>query len=122
MSITVQIPKNLGSKFDKMLTQEMKTADTAISKRLVDYSKSNHRFESRTGRLESSITVKGNLKDGLEVYLDLSVAEYGKYINYGQRTWNADKFLAQALKDNQSWINKRVNTAVNNAVKRFNRS
>lgn len=122
ISVKYEVPQGMQTKFNKMLADELKKAEKQIGKLLVSYAKNNHRFESRTGRLEGAIKIRGNLNTGLEVYIDLNQADYGRYIVKGQRTWKADKFMEQALSNNESQIQEIMERAVNDAVLRFNRS
>lgn len=54
--------------------------------------RSNHRFESRTGNLERAIK-NNKTADGGSVYVDESIAPYGKYVHDGHRSWAADNFI-----------------------------
>jgi len=121
ISSNISIPKNLDVKFDRLLKTELTKAQTDISNRLLLTAKNDHRFTSRSGRLISAIKIKGSLDKGLELYLDENIADYGRYVHDGQKSWKRDSFIEHSLKVNDAWIQQRLNLAVSNAVNRFNR-
>lgn len=62
--------------------------------------KASHRFVSRSGNLERSIIpeVKQTRNNIIgRVYLKDSIANYGKYIHNGFRSWKPDPFLEKAF-------------------------
>lgn len=120
VTTTINIPRDLSSKFNKLLDDELKKANEIISKLFLDYARTNHDFKSRSGKLVSAIKVKGTLQTGLSLYVDLKVADYGEHIINGFGTWNADNFIEETLVKNEDKINKIINTAVNSAVSRMN--
>jgi len=76
--------------------------------------KSNHRFQSRSGKLLASIGVK--LSDTIsEVGIDPSL-EYGKYVHDGQRSWAPDQFIYNAAKEQDKQLERALNEAIDKAL------
>lgn len=120
ISVKTEIPSSLSKKFDRLLAVELKKAEDILSKYLVEYAKTNHRFDSKTGKLISAIKVKGTLLTGLTLYLDLKIAEYGQPVVYGHGTWNKDNFIEETITKNQVKINKIIEEAVSLAIIKMN--
>jgi hypothetical protein len=103
-----------------LLAVELKKAEDILSKYLVEYAKKNHRFDSKTGKLISAIKVKGTIQTGLNLYVDLNVADYAEHVVYGQRSWLPDNFIEETLTKNEAKINEIINKAVSDAVNKMN--
>ena len=79
--------------------------------------KIHHRFKSRTGTLKNAIkSVREEY--GASVYVDESLADYGKYIHDGFGTWAPDKFLDEALADNEQKIVRDVEKAISKEIRK----
>lgn len=120
ITLSIDIPKDLSNKLNRILSEELNKCSKELGKYLSDYAKKNHRFDTKSGKLVSSIKYKGTLQTGLEIYLDLSIADYGEYIVKGQKTWKSDNFIEQTLIDNESYIIQKIKTAIDIAITRFN--
>ena len=71
-----------------------------ISLDIILEAKANHEFITRTGNLERSIknTIKlGKNKIISRFILDNMIANYGKYIHNGFKSWKPDKFLENSF-------------------------
>jgi len=119
VDVKVEMP-NISEKFNRILNEELNKANDILSKYLLEYAKTHHNFTSRTGILVSSIKVKGTLQTGLELYLDLNVANYGDDIVEGANGKKPDDFITKTLTDNEAKINKVINDAVNAACLKMN--
>jgi len=97
------IRDELDEKFDKI------AADIATD------AKNHHRFITRTGALEESVTAEytGNT---VRAYLDESIAPYGKYVHDGQRSWAPDPFLENAFTKHVRDIDGAIGEAVAKAM------
>lgn len=107
--------------FEQMLNEELVKVSKEIGSRLVKDAKIKHRYQTRSGTLDSAIKQKGDVTEELQVYIDGLVADYGKYIYYGHGTWKADKFLEEVLDDDAEWVIDKIKDAINKAIEKFNR-
>jgi hypothetical protein len=76
----------------------------------------HHRYTRRTGRLERSIRSTMN-RTGGEVFIDDSMADYGKYVHEGFKSWNPDKFLYQAAEKYDKVLDVAVEKAIDDDIK-----
>lgn len=67
---------------------------------LTNYAKQNHRYQNKTGNLTNSTVVR-NVRQGLEIY---STSHYAEYVHEGHGTWEPDKWLEEAIKNNEKLI------------------
>jgi len=74
-----------------------------------------HRYTRRSGKLERSVRVETTTKGG-SVYLDDGVANYGKYVHEGFRSWGSDKFLENATDNNLRALDADVDRAIDKAI------
>jgi hypothetical protein len=62
---------------------------------IAEYAQENHRFDSQTGNLISAIKSEMYGLSG-RVYIDDYIADYGKYVHDGFKTWAPDTFVYDA--------------------------
>lgn len=74
-----------------------------------DHAQANHRFKTKDGQLERSVSVRQTGPARVEVFLDRNVALYGPFVHEGTRahliTPNRRKLLRWQGRDH--WISKR---------------
>jgi metal-responsive CopG/Arc/MetJ family transcriptional regulator len=120
INIDMKLPKNMMRRFDKLLDKHIKQAEKDIIEHLLKDVDTVKRFKDQTGRLRDSIKVKYT-KDGISIYLDDKVADYGKYVYQGTNSWKADKFLENALIKSSTYIYGSIRNAVRRAVNELNK-
>ena len=72
-------------------------------------------YYKNTHKLEKSVQVEMT-GDGGRVYLDTGVADYGPYVHEGQRSWEPDRFVYQALAIQRHEIINGIGRAVAEAI------
>ena len=77
----------------------------------------NHRYKTDTGFLERSVKSKVDKLSGT-TFLDDGIADYGKYIHEGFKSWRPDQFLYRAFSRLTSKIVKGMQDAVNRAIRK----
>jgi hypothetical protein len=104
----------LPEKLERELRIEMKNQLVGLQEEAMK----DHRYETHTRKLEESVQWKIS-SDGKvgEVYLDDSIADYGKWVIRGHGTWAPDEFLEKALTKREEDIRKGFEEAVERAVK-----
>ncbi len=100
MSITFKKIKSIEIPFSRFSFKKLQGLVEKISLDIVLEAKANHRFESRTNQLERSIS--NNIKTSKHkilstFFLDDRIANYGKYIHGGFKSWKPDPFLEDAF-------------------------
>lgn len=130
VSFDFSVNPRMFTQLSRDVQTEISKAMIVIKKRLRRYARENinsggaHRYENDTGLLKRSTTYRTIQKQNsieVQIYVDNKKAPYGKYIINGFGTWKADGFLDKTLIDNEEWILKTLNKAVNNATVKFNR-
>jgi hypothetical protein len=76
----------------------------------------NGRYYRNTGRLERSVQVHME-SDGGSVYLDEGIADYGKYVHEGQRSWAPDQFVYDAFESQRDEIDSDLTYAISQAIR-----
>ena len=102
-----QLPSRLLTKL--VLTFKKIARDVATDATL------HHRFTSRSNNLERSIQSNAEkVGDNVigEVFLNDSVADYGKYVHEGHGSWRPDKFIEQAMARNEAKITSEIEAAI----------
>lgn len=74
------------------------------------------RYYRNSGHLEDSIRVKIE-SDGGRVYLEESIADYGKYVHDGQRSWAPDPFVYDAFESQKDEIISDLSYNIAQAIK-----
>jgi len=110
--------------FDKIITalhalpdairSELESELKGIAAVIENEAKSTHNFVSRTGRLESSVTVDYT-DTGIRAYLDTGVAPYAGYIHDGTKYISPDPFLERAFTAHVGDIDAAIGRAVDKA-------
>jgi HK97 gp10 family phage protein len=102
----------LPSEVKKQLESELLDIASSIESE----AKSNHRFESQTGKLESATHADYVKNSGVYAYLDTGTAPYASYVHDGQRSWRADPFLEKAFRRHIKDIDKAIARAWDRAM------
>lgn len=110
--MTVKFKKIHESKipFSKFGFKKLKGVVEKLSLEIVLEAKAVHRFTSRSNNLERSVknTISTTPKSITSNFkLDERIANYGKYIHRGFRSWKPDPFLKNAI-DNKVKLLKRL--------------
>ena len=111
--MTVKVKKNSTQfkvPFDKFEFKKLSALVEKLSLDIVIEAKANHRFTSRSNNLERSIKNRISYKPNRIIStfsLDNRIANYGKYIHKGFRSWKPDPFLKDAF-DNKTKNLKRL--------------
>lgn len=101
----------------KYITEEVNKALEVLLPKIQAYARKNHRFRTRTGKLESSIMqdVRNIIGD---IYINEAIAPYGKYVHEGHGKWAPDKFIYDAVNVFSIEIKRELEQAVNRATLR----
>lgn len=80
-------------------------------------SKPFHRFDSRTGSLVRSVAARV-YDQGLTGSVELrnEIAEYGKYIHEGFKSWAPDPFIDVAMKKNLALIEQQITLGLQQVI------
>ena len=111
--MTIKVKKNTNKfkvPFDRFEFKKLSALVEKLSLDIVLEAKANHRFTSRSNALERSIRTRMNYKPNRIIStfsLDNRIANYGKYIHKGFRSWKPDPFLKDAF-DNKTKNLKRL--------------
>lgn len=103
------LPDNLQHEVSQVMREQMEQTE--------EYARNNHRFESRTGTLESAIVGTSDNLDG-SLFIDDNQAPYGKYVHDGQRSWAPDPFITEAVDARIDEITEKVSDAIQDAIDR----
>lgn len=99
----------------KYITEEVNKALDILMPKIQEYARAQHRFITRTGRLERSITQ--DVKDLIgDLYINDLVAPYGKYVHEGHGTWAPDQFIYDAINAFDKIIQQTLEQAVDRAI------
>ena len=104
------VAKGLAKLPDNLAT-ELQATLSKIGEAIQSRAQSQHNFITRTGRLESSVTVGDYLNTGIDVYLDTGVAPYAPYVH----AW--DPFLDRAIESYQPQMDAAIDDAIEKALK-----
>lgn len=64
--------------------------------RIQEVARTWHRYKSRTGLLNSAI--REEVRDLVaDIFIDDTIADYGKYVHEGHGTWRPDPFIDSAV-------------------------
>jgi hypothetical protein len=120
-----RVMKDLEKFVGTELSKELRKAEKEISDRILRSAKEDHRYTHRTKNLRDATKVKGHInssvKNGLQIYIDLEKAPYGKYVVRGHGTWAMDPFIDDSIEKNKVWVFARLQQAIDNAIKIQNR-
>jgi len=101
-----------------IIRERLNLAFKEISEVIVQRASTVHRFQSRTGKLVSSI--KSDYTDtGVRAYLDTGVAKYATYVHEGQRSWAPDPFLTNSFNAMVPRIDDEINRALDEILERL---
>jgi hypothetical protein len=97
--------------FSKLKFNDLVKLVENVSFDIVIEAKRTHRFKAQTGNLERS--VKNNIETKqnriISIFqLDNKIANYGKYIHNGFRSWKPDPFLLQAIITRTTFIKRQI--------------
>jgi HK97 gp10 family phage protein len=92
---------------DKALPDYLKIVQTKARR--------EHRYDRQTGRLDRAIKISHD-KDGGSVYIDDSIARYGKYVHEGTKRWASDPFLTNAVDSTRTQMDAMIDRAVDSAI------
>lgn len=121
------------SPFFEWIATNKAPLEKEIKRLLTDYARDGHRelsgrhYQNQTGRLRKSTKAEGtfgaDLKKEITLYVDLTQADYGKYvINPNPKTsWDGDPFIDETMKVMKPVITKKVIDFFNKAILEFNR-
>ncbi len=115
MAISFEKTINMLGWLPESLRDELDQKFNDIADRIAQDARNHHRFITRTGALEQSVTVEytGNT---VRAYLDASVAPYGIFVHDGQRSWAPDPFLEKAFTAHIKDIDAAIGTVVAKAA------
>lgn len=120
--------------FKRFFNIQLRKAEVDIKKRLLHDAREEHKYTHRSRNLRNATKVKGSIlgKNGLELYVDMNQARYGGFIITGERDdprfgivkvkSGPDPFIDKAIDNNEQWITKRLQQAINGAIVQFNRT
>ena len=95
--------------FSRFGFRKLKDTIEKVSMDIVLEAKAHHRFESRSNNLEKSIKNKiktGANKISSSFYFDNRIANYGKFIHEGFKSWKPDKFLEDSFNKHINMLKK----------------
>ena len=121
--IKLKIESNINFKsLDKDISKNVNIALTKIGIKVSNEAKRAHQYQNGTGNLRAATTYWLNKSlSKLRVFIDEDKADYGKYIHNGFKGWSPDRFIDNAILKHRVWINKMVDKAVADAIKKWNR-
>ncbi len=118
ISIEDKVSANLNKLADTLMNGIIKDGIHPYLDKVKFSAKRKHRFSSRTGKLERSITVKKNVSGGV-VFLDRGLADYGKWVHNGTNKWAADKFLTDAAESKDRDLDNSIDQSMNKSIKKL---
>jgi len=112
INVTVIQDKPLDSKQIDQATKEA----LIVTRELIETSaRTDHRYNSKTGRLTRATKVK-TVDQTLKAYIDDNTAKYGKYIHSGFKGWAPDRFLERAIESNLNKIDDIMISKIDKAL------
>lgn len=99
-------PTNL-PRYQEFVNKRLNEASKLIAKLIERYAQEEHRYEHRTGTLKSatkSTSYSTATKKIISSYIDDGIADYGKYISKGFKSWEPDPFISDAIQNHWSEI------------------
>ena len=123
MAIRAEITSDLDfGGFNDLLQKYVDEALHKIGYKLMVYARNNHRYNHRTGNLLNATRYQVNKNTStVRLYISEHQADYGKYVHEGHGTWNADRFIDDAIANNKEFIDDEMNKAIKKSVDEFNR-
>jgi len=100
-----------------------KSINTTLKKEMQDViidAQHTHRFTTRTGMTEHSISQRNPTMMVVEDFLDTGIASYGVFTHEGHGTWAPDRFLYNAFNRHVEGIVKAVEQTINNVFRKLN--
>lgn len=109
MPINIRRTQSGSVPFSRFGFKKLKEVIEKVSNDVVLEAKAQHRFTSRTNNLERSIknkieTTRRKITSIFE--LDNKIANYGKYIHKGFRSWKPDPFLENSFSKHIAMLKK----------------
>ena len=95
--------------FSRFGFRKLKETVEKVSKDIILEAKAQHRFTARSGNLERSIKnqIKAEPNKILSIFhLDHRIANYGKFIHEGFKSWKPDKFLEDSFNKHINMLKK----------------
>jgi hypothetical protein len=116
----VRVNINKGQ-FDSLLAKYMHMAYLEIGKLVVNDARIFHNYRRRTGNLRDATRYRvDKVKQNLRIYISDKQAPYGKWIHDGHWSKGPDKFIDEAIINNEAIIEQVIEKYVAMAVKEFN--
>jgi len=82
---------------------------------LINYAKTNHRYQDQTGNLTMS-TMADLIGNSLKLY---NAASYAPYVAEGHGTWSGDDWLVRTMEDNQQLIKETIERHINEGMSQW---
>ena len=99
----------------ELLKQKINKYFNEVTPVIEQYAKDNHRYQNRTGNLETETKIE-TVGIDIEGYIGPG-AEYGKYVHEGHGTWQPDRFIEEAIDNNMNIIDDALNRAIDDTFK-----
>jgi hypothetical protein len=100
-----------------------RSIDTTLKKEMQDViidAQQTHRFITRTGMTEHSISQRSPQMMVVEDFLDTGIASYGIYTHEGHGSWAPDRFLYNAFKRRSEKLVDAVEKTINTVFRKLN--
>ena len=129
LEFSIKLPKvavdvNFFQSFFDSLAVAKAPVEEEIKDLLRTTAKTEHRYNNQTYRLNQSTLAEGSfgadLKEEIKLYVDVSSAEYAKYIILGTSKWSPDPFIENSAKKNMPAIQQKIVTLYNEEIQKFN--
>ena len=124
MSVTITCDATqLLAALAKVPDELSKSIDTTLKKEMQDViidAQQTHRFITRTGMTEHSISQRSPQMMVVEDFLDTGIASYGVYTHEGHGSWAPDRFLYNAFNRRVDKIVSAVEQTINNIFRKNN--
>jgi hypothetical protein len=89
----------------RLISEGINESIPLIKNLLTTYSKNNHRFKSRTGKLQNAIE-SNTINNKVQLLINNTKAKYGSYIHDGTKYITADPFIDNAILNNETAIER----------------
>jgi hypothetical protein len=120
VSITVDF-KDVSDSLDKLsdtLPEAVIDAIDDVASKIQRTAKTNHRYTRRTGRLAAAVK-RETTDDSVTIYIDSALADYGKYIHDGFKSWSPDTFIDDAYAAHERDLSAAIDRAVDDTIKKL---
>ena len=107
----VKEPKTFDVEIDNAINKALEECKSIV----LNSAQYDHRYQIQTGRLKNATKVDVK-KYNLRAYIDARVAKYGKYVHEGHGTWQADKFINNAVDNNINTITQAFIRNINQSI------